>query len=472
MGSEIEETRFSREDVAAFQERLRDETDLLGDWLRDGRLEDAPPRTGLELEAWLVDRQFRPAPVNAAVLDALPDAALSPELAQYNLELNTTPRPLAGRPFSSLLAEMRALWDQVDAAAQASQARLTAVGILPTVTEEDLCVARMSGMRRYQALNDQVLALRNQRPLEVRIEGDRESVHLRHSDVMLESAATSLQLHLQVSPARAARVFNASVAVSAATVAVSANAPLLFGRLLWEETRIPLFEQAVAVGDTGPLARVGFGSGYARDPMYGFFVENRQHFPVLLPVHLDEPRERLPHLVLHNGTVWRWNRPLVGFDDQNRCHLRVEHRVMSAGPTLADITANAAFYYGLAQALADWREPVESRLPFQQAERNFYAAARHGLAARVTWLEHRGALRELVLQRLLPEAARGLREAGVDPEEAEAQLGVIRSRVETGRTGAAWQRAWIERHGRDLQGLVAAYLERQADGRPVHEWHP
>ncbi|WP_258867928.1 hypothetical protein [Alkalilimnicola ehrlichii] len=272
-------------------------------------------------------------------------------------------------------AQLSALWQRTNAAAEASSARLGMVGILPTLKPEHLCLERMSNLQRYRALNEQVLLLRNRRPLDLDIEGE-EVLRLTQGDVMLEAAATSLQLHLQVSPATAQPLFNASVLASAITVAVAANSPFLFGRQLWEETRIPLFEQAVAVmplhgGHAGPYARVSFGSGYGRDCLYGFFVENRQHFPVLLPVVLDEPVERVPHLRLHNGTIWRWNRPVIGFNEDGRPHLRVEHRVMAAGPSVPDSVANAAFYYGLVFGLAKSEEGADARLPFAIAERNF-----------------------------------------------------------------------------------------------------
>ena len=475
MGKDISNIKFTREDFQAFAARLKSETELLKRWRDEGRLASDPPRIGLELEIWLVDEAGRPAPCNTAVLAQAQEPLLTLELAQYNLELNTTPQPLPGQPFTALRPELEQVWQRVAAAAARQQARLAMIGILPSARQEDLSLARMSPLNRYQALNEQVLLLRNQRPLQLDIQGV-ERLTLSHADVMLESAATSLQLHLQVSPQNAARLFNAAVMASAATVAAAANSPFLFGRRLWEETRIPLFEQAVAVtpphgGHPGPFGRVSFGSGYGRDALYGFFVENRQHFPVLLPVLLDEPEERLPHLCLHNGTIWRWNRPLVGFGDDGRPHLRIEHRVMAAGPTLADIVANAAFFYGLAHGLAESEQGPDSRLPFVQAERNFYAAARHGLAAEVSWLgSSQGRLDQLILNRLLPLAARGLQLAGVDDPEARAGLAIIEQRVGTGRTGAAWQRAFIERYGRDFDALVNAYLERQQSGEPVHRW--
>ncbi len=475
MGIEIESTDFSKQDFHRFAARLKVETELFKSWWKEGLLADEAPRIGLELEAWLVDSQAQPAPVNAALLAARQDPLLAPELAQYNLEFNSTPRSLAGRPFAAMQAELQRLWGDTDAAAATLAARLAMIGILPTLRPGHLSLDKMSQLHRYQALNEQVLLLRNRRPLRLDIEGD-EALHLEQGDVMLESAATSLQLHLQVSPKDAPRFYNAAVLASAATVALAANSPYLFGRRLWEETRIPLFEQAVAVaplhgGHAGPYARVSFGSGYGRDALYNFLVENRQHYPVLLPVLLDEPVERLAHLRLHNGTIWRWNRPVVGLADNGRAHLRIEHRVMAAGPTIVDCIANAAFFYGLAFGLAESEQGIDSRLPFPIAERNFYAAARHGLAAEIDWFGgSRVELGHLLLQTLLPLAQRGLQLAGVDDAETGQWLGVIERRAVSRRTGAAWQRAYVERHGRDFSGLLQRYLENQQSGLPVHDW--
>lgn len=475
MGSEIKDTDFTREDYQTFAERLKAETELFKTWWKEGRLADDPPRIGFELEAWLVDAAGRPLPRNAEVMARANEPLLTLELAQYNLEFNGTPQPLAGRPFTALRQELAGLWRRIQTAAAQEGGRLAMIGILPTVREADLDLAHMSRLKRYQALNEQVLALRNRRPLTLDIEGE-EHLELRHADVMLESAATSLQLHLQATAATAPRLFNASVMASAVTVALAANSPYLFGRRLWQETRIPLFEQATAVaplhgGHAGPFPRVGFGSGYGRDALYSFFIENRQHYPVLLPVLLDEPVERLAHLRLHNGTIWRWNRPLVGFNADGRPHLRIEHRVMAAGPTIADMVANAVFYFGLVHGLAESKEGADSRLPFPVAERNFYAAARYGLAAEVSWFgATKRRLDQLILHELLPLAARGLERAGVDADEVAAGLAIIERRAATGRTGAAWQQAYVQRYGPDFTGLLARYLEHQEAGQPVHEW--
>ena len=191
---------------------------------------------------------------------------------------------------------------------------------------------------------------------------------------------------------------------------------------------------------------------------------------MLLPVQLEDDAH-LEHLRLHNGTIWRWNRPLLGFDDDGTPHLRIEHRVVAAGPSIVDAIANAALFYGLAEAFARELEQGAPLLPFSQAKDNFYQAARHGLQAGVIWhdSEHLG-LRTLLLERLLPQAQRGLESLGVDAEEAAHYLGVMRERVTCGQNGCAWQRRWVEAHGRDLRRMTAVYRDRQRGGTPVHTW--
>ena len=477
MGSEIGSSHFSREDFSAFSRRLRDETELLKTWLREGRVSSEHPRAGFELEAWLVDADGQAAPENKAFLARLDDPLAVPELARFNVELNGAPLTLGGSALDAFHTQLGGLWHQAQSAAAGLDLRLAMIGILPTISEDQLSLANMSALHRYQALNEQILTLRNRRGIRLEIQGAEESVCTNtHDDVMMESAATSLQLHLQLPPRQAHRYYNAAVALSAATVAVAANSPFLFGRRLWEETRIPLFEQAVELtpphgGHAGPFPRVTFGSGYARDAMFSLFVENRQHYPVLIPALHDLPADALAHLILHNGTVWRWNRPLVGFDEHGGCHLRLEHRVMAAGPSVIDTAANAAFFYGLVRALATLEPGVESLIPFPVAATNFYRAARDGLRATVEWGKNRPVpLRELILGELLPLAAAGLDEWGIDPANRDRYLGIIEARVRTGWTGAAWQCAYVERHGRDFPGLVLRYLEQQESGRPVHEW--
>lgn len=363
-------------------------------------------------------------------------------------------------------------WRRCNDVAMELDAELMLIGILPSLRDSDLTLANISTMERYRALNQQVFRLREGRPLTLDIEG-RDHLRTVHQDVMIEAGTTSFQVHLQVSPAQSVRYYNASVILSAPMVAVSANSPYLFGRDLWDETRIPLFEQAVRLAPLdGPEAnRVTLGSGYARGSLLGFFAENVAAYPVLLPMLDDGPPEQLAHLRMLNGTIWRWNRPLIGFNAQGEPHLRIEHRVMPAGPGMNDTVANAAFYFGLVEMLGSAPAPPEAALPFEQAQANFYAAARDGLQAHATWLDGRSVpMRELLLHELLPMARRGLERLHFDRHDIERYLGIISGRVETGRNGAAWQRAFVARHGADMEALTCAYRERQQGGAPVHEW--
>ncbi|RMG27538.1 MAG: glutamate--cysteine ligase [Gammaproteobacteria bacterium] len=474
MGQEIAHAHFSREDFARFSARLAEETARLETWFREGRFAPEGNMVGFELEAWLIDARGRPAPANEAFLEAVDDPMVVPELSRFNVELNGRPQRLEGDAFSRLEAGLAATWARCQQVAGTMGLALCLAGILPTVRPEDLCLENMSPLRRYRALNEQVLRQRQGAPLRLDIPG-REPLHLEHADVMLEAAATSFQIHLKVAPAEAVRTYNLSQILSAPMVALAANAPFLFGHDLWDETRIPLFEQAVEVGgfggaSHGPLRRVGFGSGYVRESLFECFRENLEHFPPLLPMRFSDTGD-LPHLRLHNGTIWRWNRPLIGFDADGRPHLRIEHRVVPAGPSLVDCVANLACYVGLVRCFLDEVPEPEARLPFSAARDNFYACARQGLDARIQWWDGEVInVRRLLLERLLGAASRGLARLGIARADREKYLGVVRQRVARHLNGTAWQRDWVERHGRDWPGLVRAMRAWQASGRPVHEW--
>jgi gamma-glutamyl:cysteine ligase YbdK (ATP-grasp superfamily) len=475
MGDEIAHSKFSAADFRQFEQCLDVETRLLAEWFRDQAFSARVPECGLELEAWLIDRQAAPLACNEAFLERLDDPLVVPELARFNVELNVHPQPLHGGALTRLQADLQHTWDRCQATAATLDARLIMIGILPSVTQPDLSLANMSDLERYRALNEQVLRLREHQPVMLEILGD-EHLNVLHRDVMLEAAATSLQLHLKVAVADAARYYNAAQMAAAPMVAAAANSPYLFGRDLWDETRIPLFEQAVEIGGfadagRGPLRRVSFGTGYAKASLLECFVENQQHFPVLLPIHFDSPPGDMRHLSLHNGTIWRWNRPLLGYDDDGTPHLRIEHRVLPAGPTLVDSIASAAFFFGLVHALATCGEATEQQLPFATARDNFYAAARAGLDAQITWLDGRKRpVSAVLLDPLMALARHGLTQLEIDSADGEYYLGIIESRIRNACTGCNWQRAWVARHGRDMQALTEAYYERQRRGEPVHTW--
>ncbi len=476
MGQEISTHFFDLHDFRIFGMRLREETAHLSQWFRDGRFADEEPTGGFEMEAWLVDEAGRPAPINKRFLERLDDPLVVTELAKFNVELNTPPQRLRDGALSAMQRELENTLASCRLVAGELGARMVMVGILPTATESDLGLANISDLQRYWALNEQVLRLRGGRPLVIDIAG-RDHLHLVHDNVMLEAAATSMQVHLQIPQARAVRVYNAAQILAAPMVAACANSPYFCGRSLWEETRIPLFEQSVAVNASddpergGPTNRVCFGSSYLRQSMLECFQENLRDFEILLPSTVDAPPATLSHLRLHNGTIWRWNRPLIGFGDDGTPHLRLEHRVIPAGPSVVDSIANAALFYGLVESLSTMQPPPETHVPFEQARAAFYEAARRGLDARIPWAgAAEVAIQHLLLDQLLPQAEQGLNALGLDDADIRLYLGVIEARLRTGRNGARWQRILVEERGADLARMTAAYIEGQESGAPVHEW--
>ena len=474
MGQEINQTQFSPDDFRAFEAKLAQESALLRKQLAAGRFADSGYVGGFELESWLVDHNYFPAPINEAYLARLNHPLVVPELSKFNVELNGTPQTLNGQALSRMEAELTQTWQHCLDVAHELDASLVMIGILPTIHQSQLVLKNVSPLNRYYALNEQVLRQRAGKPITIDIAG-HEHLSIVHHDVMLEAATTSFQVHLQTPASEAVRYYNASIILSAPIVAACANSPFLFGKDLWDETRIPLFEQAVDLGGfhglEDPERRVTFGSGYLIDSPYECFEENLQHYPVLLPICFDTPPEAFSHLRLHNGTIWRWNRMLIGLDGAGTPHLRMEHRVIPSGPSIVDQIANAALYLGLAHFYAQDALAPEARIPFEAARDNFYRAARDGLSARITWLDGMETeIRSLLLDELIPQAVHALKQLGIDRDEAEHYLSIVRARVASGQTGTAWQRAYAQNTNRDFLLLSAAYLREQRSGKPVHEW--
>lgn len=472
MGQEIAQGHFHKHDFSVFESRLQTETNYLAECFRKNVFAISHAQAGFELESWLIDNQCQPVPRNKEFLERIGSDLVSPELSRFNIELNSVPRALTGNVFTKMLRELEHNWAHCSEVARELDAEMLIIGILPTLISGQLDLSTMSDMTRYRALNEQILRLRKGEPVVLDIEGV-EHLKTFHEDVMLESAATSFQLHLQVGQSQAARAYNAAIILSAPMVAATANSPFLFGHDLWDETRIPVFEQAVSVTSEGNHnePRVTFGTGYAKESLLECFTENLERFPVLLPELLNEDPAYFSHLRLHNGTIWRWNRPLVGVDEKGQPHLRIEHRVIPAGPSLVDTIANAALFYGLAYMLSTDEVAPESCILFEHAKNNFYQAARYGLGSRIRWLDGKEVnIRNLLIDQLIPLARVGLEKLKVDTSDIEMFIGIIDERVGMNRNGTAWQRAFVRRHGRDMQALTAAYREHQKTGRPVHEW--
>jgi gamma-glutamyl:cysteine ligase YbdK (ATP-grasp superfamily) len=451
---------------------------------------------GLEIELCLVDEQMSPAMANTVVLEKINDPSFKRELSQHNIELNVPPRPLAGDGALDLERELRTVLGQADAKAGDAGTALILIGTLPTLRPAHFHRRWISANPRYDLLNTRILAARGE-PLMLNMEGvplspagQPERLLAFNDTILAEAACTSVQLHLQVKPGEFAAHWNAAQALAGVQVALAANSPFMLDRALWHETRIPLFLQAT---DTRPLElrnqgvrpRVWFGERWINS-IFDLFEENARYFPALLaetgeqdPLdELDAGRTpALTELVEHNGTVWRWNRPVYDVVD-GVPHLRVENRVLPAGPTVIDMLANAAFYYGAMRALTEQERPLWSQMSFQAAEENLYAGARHGMDAQLYW-PGIGWVRpdELALRLLLPLAHDGLRRGGVSDDARERLLGVLEERCVARRTGSCWQRetvAALQRRGLErraaLRAMLRRYREHMLTGEPVHTW--
>ncbi|MGB1540242.1 MAG: hypothetical protein ACPG80_04720, partial [Rickettsiales bacterium] len=410
---------------------------------------------GMELEAWLADGGYSPKACNKPFLEQLNHRLVGPELSQFNFELNSTPIALnsAGDALSQMHNELESTWQACTACAGEMGLNALAIGVLPTLKDKMLSPETMSTYKRYEALNKQLFAMQGDEEIAFHIE-EGEGLHLEQADIMLEAAATSLQVHFQIPQRRAVRAYNASQIASAPLVSASCNAPYLYGKALWEETRIAIFERAVPGGhlrdEEGRLiTRVGFGSGYAKESLMEPFSENMTGYPPLLPTDLGGTPEMLNHLRLHNGTVWRWNRPLIGVDENTgEASLRIEHRAMSAGPTISDIMANIAFYLGLTTALMMEETAPETQLPFAKARDNFYAAAQNGLNAELAWLDGKNHKAQDLCMALTQAARKGLEQLGILEDDIARYVdGILVPRIASGQTGSAWQKAYIAKHG-------------------------
>jgi gamma-glutamyl:cysteine ligase YbdK (ATP-grasp superfamily) len=488
MGEKVAQQEFTREDRTRYREKVRRCLDVLARMLRESRFDFESPMTGLEIELNLVDGLGDPVLKNTEALEAIADPDFQTELGQFNLEINVAPKELRDRGFTEFEDGVRASLNDAETKAAKVGAHMVMIGILPTLSAQHMTPASLTPNPRYQLLSDQILAARGE-DIVIDIAGP-ERLSTTTDSIVPEAACTSTQLHTQVSPEDFAAYWNASQAVAGVQLALGANSPFLLGRELWRETRVPLFEQATdtrgeELKAQGVRPRVWFGERWINS-IFDLFEENVRYFPALLPVLDDEDpldvleaggTPTLAELRLHNGTIYRWNRPVYDVVE-GVPHLRVENRVLPAGPTVADTMANAAFYFGLVRTLAEHERPLWSQMSFSAAEENFHVAARLGIEAGVYWpgLGQVPAT-ELVVRRLLPMARAGLEAWGVLPEERDRLLGIIEQRCVVGQNGASWFadrfHARLDK-GADrteaLRSTLVEYREHMHTNDPVHTW--
>lgn len=488
MGQDVDARTFTREDRTAYRSKVRRCLDVFARMLSEYDFSVEHPQVGIEIEFNLIDADGRPTLKNAEVLEAIADPAFQTELGLYNIEINVPPSRLDGSGLSVLQETIRRDLNHAQAGAGKVGANLVMVGILPTLQDSHMSGEAISANPRYTLLSEQILHARGE-DIEIVIDGvDR--LDTTADTIVPEAACTSTQLHLQVEPDEFAPAWNASQAIAGVQLAIGANSPFLLGRQLWHETRIALFEQATDTRSDelkaqGVRPRVWFGERWITT-VFDLFEENVRYFPSLLPIVEDEDPQvefdagRVPNLKelrLHNGTIYRWNRPIYDVSD-DRPHLRVENRVLPAGPTVVDTLANAAFYFGVVKTLMHSDRPVWSQLSFTAAQENFHLAARNGIESELYWPSV-GTVpaRELVLRNLLPLAHAGLERCGVATDIKDELLGVIEQRCITGRNGSTWLIGEFERQiaanpdrERALRATTVRYEENMHANTPVHSW--
>ena len=472
----------------AFMKSLLTEVRALEKMLDDGLIESGVSRIGAEQEMFLIDRAHRPALKALEILETIDDDRFTHELGLFNLEANLSPQEFGGACLRRMETELQDVYQRAHDAAERINCDIALVGILPTLTMKDVRLESMVPTLRYHALNDAMCALRGD-DFQFMINGI-DQLSVRHDNVMLEACNTSFQVHFQVSPENFARYYNIAQAVTGPLLATAVNSPILLGKRLWHETRIAVFEHSIDTRskthqERGLRPRVHFGDRWLEESATEIFKEDIARFRIVLTTETEDnplgmieqgTMPSLNALRLHNGTVYRWNRPCYGVHN-NIPHLRIENRVIPSGPTVVDEMANAAFFFGMMRGMSAQVDDIRNHLSFADVKANFLGAARDGIRAQMCWFNdtHMPA-KELVLEQLLPLAREGLQEAGINQEDIDRYLGVLHDRVTTRRTGARWALESLEKMGdsgtldQRLRCLVASMVEQQSGSRPINEW--
>ncbi len=488
MGDKDIRLELDSSELRVFTQALLKDVRALEQLLQGDRIESGVRRIGLEQELFLVDDMWRPAPIAVEALERIEDPRVTSEIGRFNLECNLEPLLFGGNCLRLMENRLNDLLGTVRKTVRDLGAEVALIGILPTLRKSDLTMENMVPADRYYALNEALTRLRGG-SYELRIKGTDE-LRVTHDTVMLEAANASFQVHFQVGPEEFAKLYNIAMTVTGPVLAAAVNSPLMLGRRLWAETRIAVFQQSVdtrsAISEIRDVpARVSFGREWVDESAIEIFKSDVSRFRVLLGREIDEdPFEMMEQgrapslkaLQLFNSTVYRWNRACYGVSDEV-AHLRIENRVLPSGPSVRDEIANAAFWFGLMSGLAEEVEDIREVIGFDTVYKNFLAAARHGLEAQLVWFDGEPVTaQKLICDTLLPLARRGLEVGGIDAADIERYLDTVEARVDSLRTGSRWQLHSLADMGEKgtleerMAALVAATVERQRHGRPIHEW--
>ena len=469
MGDEVDKDHYEEKDYRLFKRKLDEEMEFVRQLFADENFDQDARKLGYELELCLLDEDGAPSPCNQQVLEKAANPLFTYELAKFNLEINGNAFDICSDVFCKIDRDLSSLYSQLVRAAKKCSVQAGLFGVLPSLQQKHLAAdSYMSELYRYHILDQRLIEMR-QRPVQLELQGN-DHLLLEENGVMLEALSTSLQTHYQMPFDEAVDSYHAALWTSMAVLAVGANSPLVMGKQCWQESRIAIFKQAVDTRNPQEIndsiiPRVHFGKGYISSWLE-LFEDNNSYYSPILPETRDCDTGRLHHFNLHNGTIWRWVRPILGIVN-GKYHLRLELRVTPSGPTLVDTMANMVFSIGLLEGLKQQPDQL-TRIPFDVLEKSFYRVAREGLNAEVSWCNGKvDRLQKFILSEAIPIAAAGLKRVGI--ENCEHWLDIIEARVNSGRTGADWILRYWQKN-QDLSSLVTTYLQHAEQNIPVHDW--
>lgn len=457
------------------------------DWFESGTT-----RIGAEQEMFMVDSvNYKPACMVEEALAVMTDMPyVETELAKFNLETNLTPREFTGSCLSDLEKENVSQLNAIRSRLDPLGIKIILTGILPTLRKVDLKYENLTPKPRYRALMEAINLQSKQNFYELRLSGVDELL-VRHDSPLLEACNTSFQVHFQVSPVEFAKYYNIAQALAAPVLAISANSPIVFGRRLWHESRIALFQQSIDTRTTHDhmremAPRVSFGKEWLKSSIMEIYKEDIARFRVLLAGDVEEDSlarisqgqvPKLQALQVHNSTVYRWNRPCYGISPNGKPHLRIENRVLPSGPTVIDEVANAAFWLGCMSGMGEQYEDVSQLMGFEDCRDNIAKAAQFGIDTKFNWLnDKKYAAKELILEELLPLARTGLRNRNINASDIDRYLDIIEERTRAHMNGARWMLRGYTKLAKSvgndeaLTVLTASIIQKQEKEEPVHTW--
>lgn len=471
-------TRYLLEDLHALERMLEE------DWFEKGQM-----HIGAEQEICLIDEHYKPACRAEEILDKIQSDNYTTELAKFNVEVNLSPQPFKGSCFSDMAAELDWELEMLEKALKGTDLSYLTTGILPTLRKFDLGDDHITPLPRYYALMDAISRMRGQAQ-EIHIKGYDE-LNVKHDSAMLEACNTSFQVHLQVTPDEFVEKYNLSQLIAAPTLAISANSPMLFGKRLWHETRIALFQQSIDTRITSEhlrdlSPRVMFGNQWVKDSLLDIIKEDIVRFrPMLMTEHEGNYQQmldagitpQLRALTIHNSTVYRWNRPCYGISPNGRPHLRIENRILPSGPTPLDEMANTAFWIGTMNAIGDHYPKIAERLDFSEVKSNFHNCAQTGLNTKIRWFsKDKISVGKVIREELIPIAREGLIKNKVDVADIDKYLGVIEERSEVGQNGSVWALRSYAQLAKESSkeeialAITSSMVKNQQSKKPIHEW--